>query len=57
MHLILPWCMLAFVFAAIYARLTRTQMLEVLSEDYIAMARAKGLGGAGCSSITRCGTR
>lgn len=42
-HLILPWCTLAFVFAAIYARLTRTQVLEVLSEDYIAMARAKGL--------------
>jgi peptide/nickel transport system permease protein len=42
-HLILPWCTLAFVFAAIYARLTRTQVLEVLGEDYIAMARAKGL--------------
>jgi peptide/nickel transport system permease protein len=42
-HLILPWCTLAFVFAAIYARLTRTQMLDVLSEDYIAVARAKGL--------------
>ncbi len=43
-HLVLPWCTLAFVFAAIYARLTRTQLLEVLSEDYIAMARAKGVG-------------
>jgi peptide/nickel transport system permease protein len=42
-HLVLPWCTLAFVFAAIYARLTRTQLLEVLSEDYIAMARAKGI--------------
>jgi peptide/nickel transport system permease protein len=42
-HLVLPWCTLAFVFAAIYARLTRTQLLEVLSEDYIAMARAKGV--------------
>lgn len=42
-HLVLPWCTLAFVFAAIYARLTRTQLLEVLSEDYIALARAKGL--------------
>ncbi|MCP2328939.1 peptide/nickel transport system permease protein [Hamadaea flava] len=42
-HLILPWCVLAFVSAAIYARLTRGQMLEVLGEDYIRTARAKGL--------------
>ncbi|MDQ2837376.1 MAG: ABC transporter permease [Actinomycetota bacterium] len=42
-HLVLPWCTLAFVFAAIYARLTRTQLLDVLNEDYIALARAKGL--------------
>ncbi len=43
-HLILPWCVLAFISAAIYARLTRGQMLDVLSEDYIRTARAKGLG-------------
>ncbi len=42
-HLVLPWCTLAFVSAAIYTRLTRTQLLEVLSEEYIAVARAKGL--------------
>lgn len=42
-HLILPWCVLAFLSAAIYARLTRGQMLEVMSEDYIRTARAKGL--------------
>lgn len=42
-HLILPWCVLAFISAAIYARLTRGQMIEALSEDYVRTARAKGL--------------
>lgn len=42
-HLILPWITIAFVTAATYARLTRGQMLEVLGEDYIRTARAKGL--------------
>ncbi|HEX6443508.1 MAG TPA: ABC transporter permease [Streptosporangiales bacterium] len=42
-HLVLPWCMLAFISAAIYARLTRGEMLEALSEDYVRTARAKGL--------------
>lgn len=42
-HLILPWMTLALVSAAMYARLTRGQMLEVLGEDYIRTARAKGL--------------
>lgn len=42
-HLILPWTVLALLSAAIYARLTRGQMIEVLGEDYIRTARAKGL--------------
>jgi len=42
-HLILPWCVLAYVHAALYARLTRGHMIEVLGEDYIRTARAKGL--------------
>ncbi|NBM17146.1 ABC transporter permease [Streptomyces sp. GC420] len=41
--LILPWFALAFLYAAMYARLTRATMLEVLGEDYIRTARAKGL--------------
>jgi peptide/nickel transport system permease protein len=41
--LILPWITLAFLFAATYARLTRATMLEILGEDYIRTARAKGL--------------
>lgn len=42
-HLVLPWFVLAFLHAAIYARLTRGQMLETLGEDFIRTARAKGL--------------
>ena len=39
----LPWVVLAFLYAALYARLTRAGMLETMSEDYIRTARAKGL--------------
>ena len=42
-HLILPWTTLALVTSAIYARLTRGQLLQVLGEDYIRTARAKGI--------------
>ncbi len=42
-HLVLPWIALAFVSAAVYARLTRAEMLEVSGQDYIRTARAKGL--------------
>ncbi|MDH6233014.1 peptide/nickel transport system permease protein [Mesorhizobium soli] len=42
-HLILPWSTLALTMAAVYARLTRGQMLDVMGEDYIRTARAKGL--------------
>ncbi|MFF8844424.1 ABC transporter permease [Streptomyces sp. NPDC015127] len=41
--LILPWITLAFLYAAMYARLTRATMLEIMGEDYIRTARAKGL--------------
>lgn len=41
--MVLPWVSLAFLYAAMYARLTRATMLEVLNEDYIRTARAKGL--------------
>lgn len=42
-HLVLPWCVLAFISAAIYARLTRGEMLEAMSQDFVRTARAKGL--------------
>lgn len=42
-NLVLPWVALAFLFAALYARLSRANMLETLGEDYIRTATAKGL--------------
>jgi peptide/nickel transport system permease protein len=41
--LILPWMVLAAAFAAFYARLLRSNLVEVMGEDYIRTARAKGL--------------
>ena len=41
--LILPWLTLAAGFAAFYARLLRSSLIESMSEDYIRTARAKGL--------------
>lgn len=43
-HLILPTIVLGTIPLAVIARQTRSAMLEVLSEDYIRTARAKGLG-------------
>jgi len=42
-YFILPWITLAFAFAALYTRFTRSSILETLGEDYIRTARAKGL--------------
>ena len=42
-NLVLPWLTLAFLYAALYARLTRAAMLETMGEDFIRTARAKGL--------------
>jgi peptide/nickel transport system permease protein len=41
--MLLPWVTLAFLYAAMYARITRATMMEILGEDYIRTARAKGL--------------
>lgn len=43
MHLILPAIVLGTIPLAVIARMTRSSMLEVLKEDYIRTARAKGL--------------
>jgi peptide/nickel transport system permease protein len=43
LSLLLPWVCLALLFAALYARLTRSNVLETMGEDYIRTARAKGL--------------
>jgi ABC-type dipeptide/oligopeptide/nickel transport system permease component len=42
-HLVLPAVTLGTIAAAIIARLTRSSMLEVLGQDYVRTARAKGL--------------
>lgn len=42
-HLILPVLALSSIYIALIARITRTSMLEVMGEDYIRTARAKGL--------------
>jgi peptide/nickel transport system permease protein len=43
-HLALPVTALGTIFLALYSRLTRASMLEVLQADYIRTARSKGLG-------------
>jgi peptide/nickel transport system permease protein len=42
-HMIMPWVVLALLFAAFYARMSRGNLIETMSEDYIRTARAKGL--------------
>ena len=42
-HLVLPWTVLALLYAAFYARMTRGNLIDTLGEDYIRTARAKGL--------------
>lgn len=46
-RLIMPATALSVIFIALIARMTRTSVLEVLGEDYIRTARAKGLGERG----------
>src|SRR3954454_1475694 len=41
--LIMPWCVLAAAFAAVYARFLRGNLIDTIQEDYIRTARAKGL--------------
>lgn len=42
-HLFLPWITLALVSAAVYARLTRSELIETMGQDFIRTARAKGI--------------
>lgn len=42
-HLVLPMVTLASIFLALYSRLARAAMLDVLGSDYVRTARAKGL--------------
>ena len=42
-HLILPWITFCVPFAALYARMIRSQLMESMGEDYVRTARSKGL--------------
>jgi peptide/nickel transport system permease protein len=42
-HMLLPWVVLALLYAAQYARMTRGSLLDVMGQDYIRTARVKGL--------------
>ena len=54
--LILPSLTLAAFSVALIARMTRATMLEVLGQEYVRTARAKGLARAWSWRATRCGT-
>jgi peptide/nickel transport system permease protein len=41
-HMVLPWATFAILFAALYVRMIRANMLETMNEDYVRTARAKG---------------
>ena len=41
--MLLPWLVLSIIFTANYTRMSRSQLVESLSEDYVRTARAKGL--------------
>ena len=41
-HMILPWATFAILFAALYVRMIRANVMETLNEDYVRTARAKG---------------
>jgi peptide/nickel transport system permease protein len=41
-HMILPWLTYSILFAALYARMIRANVLETMNEDYVRTARAKG---------------
>ena len=42
MHMILPWITFAILFAALYVRMVRANVMETMNEDYVRTARAKG---------------
>jgi peptide/nickel transport system permease protein len=42
-RMILPTCALSFIYVALIARMTRAAMLDVLAQDYVRTAQAKGL--------------
>jgi peptide/nickel transport system permease protein len=43
LHLVIPWITLSILYVGFYARVLRATLLEAANEDYVRMARAKGL--------------
>ena len=43
LHLVIPWITLSLFYVGFYARLLRASLLDVANEDFVRMARAKGL--------------
>ena len=43
LHLLFPWLTLAVLYAGIYARVLRGELISALGEDYVRTARAKGI--------------
>jgi peptide/nickel transport system permease protein len=43
LHLLFPWLTLAVLYAGIYARILRSEMVVALNEDYVRTERAKGV--------------
>jgi peptide/nickel transport system permease protein len=41
-HMILPWCTFAILFAGLYVRMIRANVMDTMGEDYVRTARAKG---------------
>jgi peptide/nickel transport system permease protein len=54
-HLIMPWTVLALLYAAFYARMLRADLMDVMNEDYIRTARVKGLSSSGWCTSTGFG--
>ena len=52
-HMIMPWLVLALLYAAWYARMTRGAVLDVLNRDFVLTARGKGSDRASRSVRTR----
>ena len=42
-HMILPWCALSAVFIGVYSRVLRSTILDMVNDDFVRTARAKGL--------------
>jgi peptide/nickel transport system permease protein len=52
-HMILPWMTFAVLFAALYVRMIRANVLEAVNEDYVRTARAKGASGGARPALAR----